>query len=193
MASTLNPSQDYDVIHTLTLNSASGTCNIRLYRGSPLGYSGTIYYRAGTSGTWTSLAVSGTTTTFPVTSTTMQVAHNWNKNGNDYMTPSFQGNGNITGIAITQRAALSGAVGYSFMYYYAYDCSSLTTLAVPDTSGVTSVGDYFMYRYAYNCPSLTILAIPDTSRVTSVGDYFMSLHSRLACLQVRANQKHHRT
>src|SRR5690554_2154270 len=101
---TINPSQDYDIIHTLTFSSASGTCRIRLYRGSTSAYSGTVYYRAGTSGSWTPLSVSGTSTTFPVSNTTMQVAHDWNKSGNSYMTPSFQNNANLLGIAISQKA-----------------------------------------------------------------------------------------
>jgi ABC-type enterochelin transport system ATPase subunit len=72
---TINASQDYDLINTLTFTTGSGTCKIRLYRGSSSAYSGTMYYREGTSGTWTTLSVSsGGTTTFPVSSTTMQIA-----------------------------------------------------------------------------------------------------------------------
>ena len=63
----INPAQDYDAIHTLTFASASGTCNIRLYREFSSAYTGTVYYRAGTSGAWTSLSVSGTSTTFNLT------------------------------------------------------------------------------------------------------------------------------
>ena len=170
---TIDPNQTYDIIHTLTFSAASGTCPIRLYRGSPSAISGTVYYRAGTSGTWTSLSVSGTSTTFPVTSTTMQVAHDWNKSGNNYMTPSFRGATNITSIAISQKSSLTGTMGDRFMYHYARGCSSLTSLAVPDTSGLTSVGTTFMYYYAYGCSSLTSLAVPDTSGLTSVGTNFM--------------------
>ena len=171
----INPTQDYDAIHTLTFASASGTCNIRLYRGSSSAYTGTVYYRVGTSGAWTSLSVSGTSTTFPVTSTTMQVAHDWNKDGNNYMTPSFLGQStNLTDISISQKAVLSGTAGTYFMLYYAYGCSSLTSLDVPDTSGLTSVGDFFMSSYAYGCSNLTSLSVPDTSGITSVGNYFMS-------------------
>ena len=97
---TIDPNQDYDIIHTLTFSAASGDCPIRLYRGSSSTTSGTVYYRAGTSGDWTSLSVSGTDTTFPVTDTTMQVAHDWNKSGNDYMTPSFYNAKTITSISI---------------------------------------------------------------------------------------------
>ena len=185
----INPTQDYDAIHTLTFTSASGTCKIRLYRGSSSAYTGTVYYRAGTSGAWTSLSVSGDSTTFPVTSTTMQVAHDWNKSGNNYMTPSFSGQStNLVGISISQKAALSGTVGNYFMYGYAYGCSSLTSLSVPDTSGITSVGDSFMRSYADGCSSLTSLSVPDTSGITSVGDYFMSYYaygcSKLTSLSV---------
>ena len=51
-------------------------------------------------------------------------------------------------------------VGDNFMYAYAYNCSSLTSLSVPDTSGLTSVGNSFMAYYAYNCSSLTSLILP---------------------------------
>ncbi|MFA7714884.1 MAG: leucine-rich repeat protein [Candidatus Paceibacterota bacterium] len=170
--------QDYDMIHTLTFNEASGTCNIRLYRGSFSAYTGTVYYRAGTSGEWTELNVSGTATTFPVLATTMQIGHDNNKSGNDYMTVSFYGQStNLTGIAISQKAAFSGTMGNYFMASYAYGCSSLTSLAVPDTSGLTSVGDAFMYVYAYNCTALTSLSVPDTSGLTSVGNHFMFVYA----------------
>lgn len=157
---TINPSQDYDVIHTLTYANSGGTAPIRLFRGSISPTTGTVYYRAGTSGAWTSLSVSGYDTTFPITSTTMQIAHNWDKSGNSYMTPSFT-NGTMTGIAISQKAALSGGVGDYFMHSYAYDCSNLTTLAVPDTSGLTSAGGSFMSNYAYGCSKLTQLILPN--------------------------------
>ena len=103
----------------------------------------------------------------------MQVAHNWNKSGNDYMTPSFYNAKTITSIAISQKSALTGAMGNYFMYYYARGCSSLTSLDVPDTSGLESVGTSFMRSYAYDCSKLTSLDVPDTSGLTSVGDYFM--------------------
>ena len=50
-------------------------------------------------------------------------------------------------------------LGGSFMGYYAYDCSNLTSLSVPDTSGLTSVGDYFMGGYAEGCSGLTSLSV----------------------------------
>jgi len=90
----------------------------------------------------------------------MQVGHDWNKSGNNYMTPSFYGATTITEIALSQKAALSGTMGNYFMYRYAYSCSSLETLAVPDTSGLTSVGDFFMSQYADSCSSLTLLILP---------------------------------
>ena len=65
-------------------------------------------------------------------------------------------------------------VGDNFMSYYADSCSSLTSLGVPDTSGLTTVGVRFMNSYASNCDSLTSLSAPDTSGLTTVGDTFMS-------------------
>ena len=93
------------------------------------------------------------------------------------MTASFRGATNITSIAISQKSALAGVMGGYFMYYYAQNCSSLTSLDVPDTSGLTSVGDYFMYYYARGCSSLTSLVVPDTSSLTSVGTYFMAYYA----------------
>ena len=174
---TIDPNQDYDIIHTLTFAEASGNCPIRLYRGSSSATSGTVYYRAGTSGTWTSLSVSGTATTFPVTDTTMQVAHGWNKSGDRHMTPSFRGATNITSIAISQKSALTGVMGTYFMYSYADGCSSLKSLDVPDTGSLTSVGNNFMQYYAYGCSSLEFLAVPDTSSLESVGNNFMQYYA----------------
>jgi|GEM_PF-4795734 len=170
---TIDPAQAYDIIQTLTFNTSTGNCAIRLYRGSSSAFSGTVYYRAGTSGDWTELSVTSTTTTFPISSTTMQVGHNWNKSGDDYMTCSFWGETKLTEIAISQKAVLSGTMGNYFMYCYANSCSSLTSLDVPNTSSVTSVGNYFMDYYAYGCTGLTSLGIPDTSVMNTVGTYFM--------------------
>jgi len=46
------------------------------------------------------------------------------------------------------------------MVGYAQSCTSLTSLSVPDTSGLTSVGNYFMRYYAQSCTSLTSLILP---------------------------------
>ena len=69
-------------------------------------------------------------------------------------------------------------VGNYFMYYYASGCSSLTSLSVPDTSGLETVGSNFMTAYAYNCSSLTSLSVPDVSGLTSIGDFFMTAYAR---------------
>jgi hypothetical protein len=172
---TINASQDYDIIQTLTFAEASGTCKIRLYRGSTSAYTGTVKVRAGTSGAWSNLRVLGTATTFNVTNTTMQIAHDWNKSRNSYMTCSFYGQStNLTEIAISQKAVLSGVVGNSFMYGYAYDCNNLTSLSIPDTSSITTVGSAFMANYAYGCNNLTSLDVPDTSNITTVVGSFMA-------------------
>ena len=76
----------------------------------------------------------------------------------------------------TSGSVITNAGTY-FMYYYARGCSSLTSLGVPDTSGLTSVGTYFMGSYAYGCSSLTSLGVPDTSGLTSVGNYFMGSYA----------------
>jgi len=170
---TINASQDYDFISTLTFAAASGTCTIRLFRGSATAFSGTVYYRNGTSGSWTSLSVSGSFTTFPVGSTTMQVANDWNKSGNDYMTQALVFSSNLTELAISQKAVLSGVIGNSFMFTSTSNCTALISRDAPDTSSVTSVGSNFMGNSANGCSSLTSLPVPDTSSVTSVGSDFM--------------------
>jgi len=171
---TINASQDYDFINTLTFASASGTCEINLYRDSFFPFSGTVYYRTGTSGSWTTLSVSGNSTTFPVGSTTMQVANDWNKSGNNHVTQSFSGQAsNLIEIAISQKAAVSGNLGEYFLAYYARECSSLTSLDIPDVLLATSVGSNFMAVYARDCSSLTALLVPDTSNITTVGSGFM--------------------
>ena len=175
---TIDASQDYDFISTLTFDSASGTCNIRLYRGSSSAFAGTVYYRNGTSGSWTSLSVSGTATTFPVGDTTMQVANDWNKNGNDYMTQSFFGQTtNLAEISISQKAIVSGVVGNYFFYVFAFNCPNATSIDSPDISGATSIGNYCMYNYAGFCSDLTTLEIPKISGLTSVGSYFMRAYA----------------
>ena len=78
----------------------------------------------------------------------------------------------LTSLSVPDTSGLT-TVGDFFMAYYAYNCSSLTSLSVPDTSGLTTVGDFFFMAYAYNCSSLTSLSVPDTSRLTTVGDGFM--------------------
>lgn len=67
--------------------------------------------------------------------------------------------------------------GDYFMAAYAYNCSNLTSLSVPDTSGLTRVGYYYMYSYADGCSNLTSLSVPDTSGLTSVGSYFMGYYA----------------
>ena len=175
---TINASQDYDFISTLTFASASGTCRIEFLRGDFNTVSGTAYYRTGTSGSWTSLSVSGGSTTFPVGATTMQVAHDWNKSGNDYLTQSLADQStNLTEITISQKAVISGVMGNYFMFKFAHDCPGLVSCDVPDTSGLTSAGTFFMGQYASESEDLDLLSVPDTSGLTSVDDGFFSFYA----------------
>lgn len=68
-------------------------------------------------------------------------------------------------------------VGDYFMAYYAFSCSNLTVLGVPDTSGLLSIGDRFMFYYAHDCSNLTSLGAPDISGLTSVGNRFMAYYA----------------
>ena len=82
----------------------------------------------------------------------------------------------LTSLSVPDTSGLT-SVGFIFMGYYARGCSSLTSLSVPDTSGFTSVGNDFMGYYAYKCSSLTSLSVPDTSGLISVGIFFMDSYA----------------
>jgi hypothetical protein len=92
------------------------------------------------------------------------------------MTSFAYGCSNLTSLAVPNTSGLTSGGDY-FMRYYAYGCSKLASLSVPDTSGLESVGNNFMYYYAYNCSNLTSLAVPDTSGLESVGNYFMRYYA----------------
>jgi len=123
-------------------------------------------WREGTSGEWNS------------TSCTLEAGKTY-----QFRTPNSGSGSGTTAVLPNIKASVtvgwdtSGStittVGDYFLYSYARSCSSLTSLSVPDTSGLTSVGTYFMSNYAYSCSSLTSLPVPDTSGLTSVGDSFM--------------------
>lgn len=82
----------------------------------------------------------------------------------------------LTSLSVPDTSGLTSVGGY-FMYAYAYGCSNLTSLSVPDTSGLTSVGNSFMYSYAGNCSNLASLSVPDTSGLISVGILFMAYYA----------------
>jgi len=82
----------------------------------------------------------------------------------------------LTSLSMPDTSGLT-SVGSDFMRSYAQNCSALTSLSVPDTSGLTTVGDYFMASYAYGCSALTSLSAPDTSGLTSVGTNFMAYYA----------------
>ncbi len=95
----------------------------------------------------------------------------------DYFMYSYaNGCSNLTSLSVPDTSGLT-SVGIYFMAYYAYGCSSLTSLSVPDTSGLTTVGSSFMSSYARSCSSLTSLSVPDTSGLTTVGSSFMSSYA----------------
>lgn len=123
-------------------------------------------WRAGTSGTWLS------------TDCTLTAGNTY-----QFRTPLSGMDSSATAVLPDIKASVTVAwdtsataistVGDYFMYDYAYGCSALTSLGVPDTSGLTTVETYFMRYYAYNCSNLTSLGVPDTSGLTTVGTYFM--------------------
>jgi hypothetical protein len=65
---------------------------------------------------------------------------------------------------------------YSIYQYAFYDCSSLTSITIPN--GVTSIGSYAFY----NCSSLTSITIPDS--VTSIGGGAFSGCSSLTSITI---------
>jgi len=151
-------------------------------------------WREGTSGTWLSTSCtlkagkvyqfrtplsgmsSETTTILPNIKASVVVG--WDTTatpittvGDYFMAYYAYGCSSLTSLSVPDTSGLTSA-GASFMRSYAYG-TSLTSLSVPDTSGLTTVGDYFMRTYARNCTALTSLSVPDTSGLTSVGNYFM--------------------
>jgi hypothetical protein len=181
----INPSQDYDLIATLKFAEPKGDCYIYLHRGSFATASGTVYYRYGDSAKWKELTVKGDKTVIPVSDTIMQVGLNWDKDGDDYTTPSFRNNSNLKEITFSQKAVLEGRIGNYFFYFFAYNCPNLVALDVPDISGVTEVGGYFMVAYAQGCFSLPYLPVPDTSNIAEVGDYFLGSYA-LDCRRLQS-------
>ncbi len=92
--------------------------------------------------------------------------------GNFFMFSYAYGCSKLTSLSVPDTSGITTA-NFGFMEYYAYNCTSLTSLDVPDISGLTSAGNYFMGFYAQGCSSLTSLSVPDTSGLISVGDSFM--------------------
>jgi hypothetical protein len=81
-------------------------------------------------------------------------------NGDDTVTiTGYSGPGGAVAIPST----LYGLPVTSLGDYAFYNCTSLTSVTIPDS--VTSIGDYAFY----NCTSLTSVTIPDS--VTSIGDW----------------------
>ena len=156
-------------------------------------------WRAGTSGTWLSTdctLTAGNTYQFRTPLSGMSsgytailpnikasVTVDWDTTatsistlGDNFMYSYADSCSNLTSLSVPDTSGLE-SVGDFFMYSYAKGCTNLTSLSVPDTSGLTSVGDVFMYSYAYDCSKLTSLSVPDTSGLTSVGDSFMSYYA----------------
>jgi hypothetical protein len=174
----INPAQDYDLIATLKFAEPKGDCHIYLHRGSFATASGTVYYRPGDGNKWNELTVKGDKTVIPVSDYVMQVGLNWDKDGDNYTTPSFRNNSNLTEITFSQKSILQGRIGNYFFYFFAYNCPNLVVLDVPDVSKVTEVGGYFMVAYAQGvfpcarlptCRSLTSwVRMPDSLQSLSV-------------------------
>jgi hypothetical protein len=173
----INPLQGYDLIVTLKFAEPKGDCHIYLHKGSFATASGTVYYRYGDSAKWKELTVKGDKTVIPVSDYVMQVGLNWDKDGDNYTTPSFRNNPNLREITFSQKAILEGRIGNYFFYFFAYNCPNLVALDVPDISGVTEVGGYFMVAYAQGCFPLPYLPVPDTANITEVGDYFLGSYA----------------
>ena len=156
--------QAYDaIIATITVASDATSVTKAMVKSTT--------WREGTSGTWLSTDCTlnaGTTYQFRTPTSGMNYA-------TSTVLPNIKAS--VT-VAWDTTATPISTVGDYFMAYYALDCSSLTSLSVPDTSGLTSVGDFFVAYYARNCSGLTSLSVPDTSGLTSVGANFMYHYAR---------------
>ena len=156
-------------------------------------------WRAGTSGTWltTSCTLTAGNTyqfrtenaNFGTGSATLpnikaSVTVDWDTSGtvittvgDDFMRYYAYGCTSLTSLSVLDTSSLT-TVGDYFISSYARGCTSLTSLSIPDTSSLTTVGDYFMYTYAFGCTSLTSLSAPDTSSLTTIGTYFIGSYAR---------------
>jgi len=156
-------------------------------------------WREGTSGAWqstsctlkagkvyqfrTPLSGMGSSTTAILPNIKASVVVDWDTTataittvGDYFMAYYAQSCTALTSLSVPDTSGLT-SVGNYFMAYYAQSCTALTSLSVPDTSVLETVGSNFMYYYAYNCTSLTSLSVPDTSGLTSVGTYFMAYYA----------------
>jgi hypothetical protein len=180
--------QAYDaIIATITVASDASQVTKAMVKSTQ--------WREGTSGTWlstnctltagntyqfrTPLSGMSSTVTAILPNIKASVAVDWDTTATpistlgDYFMCLYAYNcSSLTSLSVPDTSGLT-SVGGNFMAYYAYGCSSLTSLSVPNTSSLTSVADYFMYYYAYNCSSLTSLSVPNTSSLTTVGYDFM--------------------
>jgi hypothetical protein len=180
--------QAYDaIIATITTASDASSVTKSMVKSTT--------WREGTSGTWLSTDCtltagkvyqfrtplsgmdSGTTSVLPNIKASVVVG--WDTTatpittvGNYFMYSYARNCTSLTSLSVPDTSGLT-SVGNNFMRAYASGCTSLTSLSVPDTSGLTSVGNNFMRAYANGCSSLTSLSVPDTSGLTGVGDYFM--------------------
>lgn len=155
---TINPNQEFDIIHTLTFSGSSGSQTLYFQNKN-----GDAYYRAGTSGNWIKITdYDNGKATFPITSTTMQLAHNWNKSGNNHMCPMFYTtlSNNLIKLEISQQSPVSGALGVDFMHAYAALQSSLVSVDLPSLSNTIEVGTSSFFMYVYDCTSLEEIHLP---------------------------------
>jgi hypothetical protein len=184
--------QAYDAI-IATITTASGATQVKKTMVK------STQWREGTSGTWKSTActlkagkvyqfrtpLSGmsSSATAVLPNIKASVTVDWDTTatpittvGNYFMSYYARSCTSLTSLSVPDTSGLT-SVGDYFMAYYADGCSSLTSLSVPDTSGLTSIGASFMRFYAYGCTSLTSLSVPGTSGLTSVGNYFMAYYA----------------
>jgi len=113
-------------------------------------------WREGTSGSWlTTSCTLKASTTYQFRTPTSGMG-----SGTTAILPKIKAS--VT-VAWDTTATPISTLGDYFMYSYANNCSSLTSLSVPDTSGLESVGTSFTGYYAQNCSSLTSLILPDST------------------------------
>ena len=108
-----------------------------------------------------------------------EVANDWNKNGNDCLTHSYQG---ITAInkctdVYFNETSLGTTIGNCFLVSLFRGCTSLTSLPSDFNlpTNITSTGDGFLYTCFSNCTSLTSMPsgfnLP--TGITSIGGTFL--------------------
>lgn len=180
---TINPGQDYGVILTLDFSKTGGTFNFTYVGGGLDGYwytitGGYIYVRDGTSGAWSSKAITQEDEPINITSTIMQVGiptATHTMSGQDILvTPSISDCDDLLKIKISQRDYYKDSLSHKYDYFYAFfsfQNKNIVELDVPLVK-ISDLNSFAFYSFAEGNESLLNMDWGDLSSVEIVTDSF---------------------